>query len=227
MSMTIRTFLRGSVVAVALLSSGAVAAQAREKAMAFAAGSIRSVADADAALAAAAAERAEIEARYVAEEQACHPKFFTTSCIDKAKDRRRIALSSVRQVEIEANAFKRQTRVLERDKALTERLEKDERERQERVIRQAATPAETPAVRHEAPATPPSSTTPDRVEKHEAKVRQQRAEESAMAEKRAANVAAYEKKQREARERQQKVAQRKAEKEQKRKAAQAEGNKPD
>ncbi|HZW20443.1 hypothetical protein [Noviherbaspirillum sp.] len=189
----------------------------------FPPGSIRSVSEADIALADASAERAGIEARYLADEQGCHPKFFATSCIEQAKERRRAALAAVRPVEIEANAFKRQARVAERDKALAERMEKDEKERQERQERQerdGRMPGADPGSKADAPANPPGKVQTtifdDRVEKHEAKMKQRQAEEAADAAKRAENIAAYERKQQEALERQRKVAERKAEKERKR-----------
>lgn len=190
----------------------------------YPAGSIRSVVEADAALAAASAERAEIEARYVTEEQACHPRFFATSCIDQAKERRRVALAILRPVEIEANTFKRQARVTERDRALSERLEKSEKERMERESRPAVEeprPAEPASVSDEAAH---KAAGPSRQEKHEEKVRRQKAGDASMATKREAKIAAYEKKKRDALERQQKVAERKAEKERKRQAKQVTPN---
>lgn len=192
-------------------------------------GSIRSVEEADAALAAAAKERAEIEARYLSEEQACHPKFFATSCIEQAKERRRQAVSSLRPVEIAANTFKRQARLEQREKALAARLANDEKDRQERVGKlqdSAAESGQGASTSAEAGAADASSRNvqatlfPDRSEKHEAKLKRLRADEAADAAMRAGNIAAYEKKQQAALERQQKVAQRKAEKERKRKAKQ-------
>lgn len=220
---------------VATASFGqAVSGQGREKVTdRFPSGSIRSVPEADAALSEAAAERSEIEARYVVEEQACHPNFFTTSCIQKAKDRRRIALAALRAIEIEANAFKRKARVAERDQALVERLEKDERQRQERESRVPAAEPAPAAVNIEEPVQKAQPTndlatekTLPREKSQPPAVKRQIAEDPISAEKRAANIAAYEKKKREALERQQKVAQRKAEKEQKRKEKQAETANP-
>ncbi len=191
-------------------------------------GSIRSIEEADAALSAAAAERGAIDARYQTEEQACHPNFFTTSCIQKAKERRRIALSALRPVELEASAFKRKVRVSERDQALAERLEKDEKQRQERANRTPATESEATAAATPATTSEKVQTTlPNDPETQPApKAPKPRTEDRLTAEERAANVAAYEKKKREAMERQQKVAQRKAEKEQKRKSKHADNKKP-
>jgi hypothetical protein len=206
----------------------ALPGQGREKVTdRFPSGSIRSVAEADTALTAASAERAEIEARYVAEEQACHPDFFTTSCIQKAKERRRVALAALRPIEIEANAFKRKARVAERDQALVERLEKDERQRQERESRiPAAEPAAASSTADESSHKVETILSPVPEKAPASAVKRPKAEDSISAEKRAANIAAYEKKKRDALERQQKLAQRKAEKEQKRKEKQAEAGNP-
>ena len=212
--------------AMAQHASDAVAAVSAR----YPSGSIRSVAEADAALAAAAKERTEIAARYAAEEQACHPKFFTTSCIDQAKERRRKAEASIRPVEIEANTFKRQARLDHREKALAERLEKEERQRQERANKGQSPERKARQLDMQLP--PPESATAesvqetqsnapsDRSAKHEAKLKQKQAEDAANAEQRAENIANYEKKKQEALERQQKVAERKAEKERKRREKQ-------
>jgi colicin import membrane protein len=193
----------------------------------FPPGSIRSVEHADGALSEAAVERAEIEARYLAEEQACHPDFFTTSCIQKAKERRRIALSALRPIELEANAFKRKARVTERDQALAERLEKDEKQRLERAGRVTASEGEAVDSSSNVSAEKSQTANSPVPEKQPApKAPRQKTENRLSVEQRAANVAAYEKKRREAVERQQKVAQRKAEKEQKRKSKQAENKRP-
>lgn len=190
-------------------------------------GSIRSIGEADAALSEAAAERAEVEARYLADEQACHPNFFTTSCIQKAKERRRVALSAIRPVELEASAFKRKLRVTERDQALAERLEKDEKQRQERTSSMPAVEPEVVAGAPEASSPKVQTTLFSKPEKQPSSTAsRQKSGDGVSAEERAANIAAYEKKKREALERQQKVVQRKADKEQKRKAKQAENEKP-
>jgi len=231
--MRTRTMTIALALMAALLSASSLAVAAAEVRASvskrFPPGSIRSVEEADIALADASAERADIEARYLTDEQACHPKFFATSCIEQAKERRRAALSAVRPVEIEANAFKRQARVTERDKALAERLEKDEKERQERQEKDGRQPAAEPGSKTDLPASPPGKVQTtifdDRIEKHEAKMKRLQEEEAANAAKRAENIAAYERKQQEALERQQKVAERKAEKERKRNGKPAEGAK--
>lgn len=187
----------------------------------YPAGSIRSVQDAEAALADVRQEQAEAEARYLAEQQACHPKFFATSCIEQAKERRRQALSAVRPVELEANTFKRKKRLAEREQALAERLAKDEHNRSRNAgqgVPEEATALPAPAAARPDEPEPQEQSAPldDRQAQHDAKRQRREAEEMANAGKRAANIAAYEKKQRDAEARQRKVAERKAEKERKR-----------
>jgi colicin import membrane protein len=221
--------LSASLAALAAIWTGHAFAQpsAAER---FPAGSIRSIAEADAALAEAATDRKRIEARYQAEEQGCHPKFFTTSCIEQAKERRRTAMSALRPVEIEANAFKRQAQAAEKDKALAERLAKEEKDRQERKARTSrptATGSDADAMPKESSREEQPRLFSDRDEKHEAKLKQKQADDAANAEMRAENIAAYEKKKQDALARQQKVAQRKAEKEKKRQAKHLKGSKSD
>ena len=60
-------------------------------------------------------QRDSINKRYKDEEAQCLTKFFVTSCIDDAKERRRIGLRSVRYIEVQANAFKRAYNAEQRD----------------------------------------------------------------------------------------------------------------
>ena len=187
----------------------------------YPAGSIQSVTDADDALADMAKERAEIEARYVAEEQACLPKFFATSCIEQAQERRRAATMQLRAVELEANTFKRRARVAERDKALEERRRQDESEGAERARRQqeaasARANQETVSPTEEDPSRKAPVGPADREKRHQAKRNRERAEEADKAQERAENVAKYERKVQAVKARQQEIASRKAEKEKKR-----------
>ncbi|HZW13599.1 MAG TPA: hypothetical protein VFF81_10470 [Noviherbaspirillum sp.] len=190
----------------------------------YPAGSIKTVETADAALADVGRERAAIEARFSAEEQACHPKFFTTSCVEKAKERRRQALARLRKVELEANAFKRQDRAQERDKAVAERqarAEADRLERERALQEKPSGPTDAPQpekrnIERSAPAV-----FPDRVAEHEGKMKRLQQEEQAGEKRRAEKVADYEKKVKAAQERQRKIAERKAKKEAKQRAKQA------
>lgn len=82
-----------------------------------------SVADADMALEAAADRRIRVAAQFEKDERACYEKFFVTSCLDRAKERRRIMLFNVKLLENDANLFKRRARVEERDKKLANQPE--------------------------------------------------------------------------------------------------------
>ncbi len=159
-------------------------------------------------LAAVAAERAAIEARYAEREVVCYDKFFVNRCLDEAREVRRAALVTQRAIEIEASHYLRRLKVDERDKAIAEA---DAAYAQEEAKLAAAPPAvKDPA----AAALPPPRTKPA-----ESRVRsQQRAQESAAnaekeAAERAANVAAYEERRRKSEERQKEVARRVAERE--------------
>lgn len=209
------------------ISAGSVSAQGRDGiAVRFPAGGIQSVEVADAALAETAKERSEIEARFSQEEGECHSRFFATSCIDQAKERRRLALLQVRRVEMEANTFKRRSRVDSRDEALESRKERQETERAAHIQREeeesrrreksrisSNTPAE---IKPEAPTSVQKDGGLDRRAQHDARVKLAQEKDAREAAKRAENIAAYERKVKEAKERQAEVAARKAEKERKR-----------
>ncbi|MGH8806491.1 MAG: hypothetical protein ACREX0_01265 [Noviherbaspirillum sp.] len=218
----------GISVAPPLWAQGADAkqtasAESRNVAGRYPAGSIKSLEMADTALADVRRERAEIEARFSIEEQACHPKFFATSCVDEAKERRRQALAQLRPIEIEAGTYKRQARVTERDQALeSKRKQADQAGHKEDTEKTAA-----PAIDVDDASKPDGGRKvqtriySDRQVRHEAKLKRAREEEAAEAKKRAENVAAYEKKVQAAQERQREVEARKAEKEQKRRMKEA------
>jgi colicin import membrane protein len=189
-------------------------------------GSIQSVKTADQALADVQQQRSSVEAGFADEERACYKKFFVTSCVDAAKEVRRRALVELQQVEIEANAFKRRARVEERDKALA-----DKAPQAAPIVRPVKAPKNndvakeknktSPAQRSPSDSDKPdgpkrtgqSTSGSDRVAQHNAKLEKLKAEEAAGAQKRAENVAAFEKKARDAEERQREVAAKKAEKE--------------
>ena len=197
---------------LALFASCALAQPSDGIVARYPAGSINSVEQADAALTDVARERREIESRFAREEQACHPKFFATPCLDKAKERRRAASMALRHVENEAQTFKRRARVADREQALEEKQAKEKAEREERVTQRPESEGrEEP---HDAA----------RKEPHPRPAKQRKPKnESLDAEKRAENIAAYERKVEAANKRQKEVAERKAEKERKqqRKEAQA------
>jgi|GEM_PF-1055069 len=75
----------------------------------FAPGSINSVDRANAALAAAAQERAKSDADFAAGKQACYQKFLANACIDQISTGHRAREAEIRAVEVEAKRFKRYT----------------------------------------------------------------------------------------------------------------------
>ncbi|WP_157691729.1 hypothetical protein [Noviherbaspirillum autotrophicum] len=204
---------------VVLLAQG-VSAQSAESASVAArypSGSIRSVEAAEQALVDAAKERAEVEQRFLAEKNACLSRFFASSCEEGAREQRRAALEGLKAVEVEANAFKRRERVIERDRALEEKRVQDEKERQERMRQQderAAQPRAQAEPRQNAEkAVQAEARSSDRQARHQEKLRRIEADEAANAQKRANNIAEYQKKVQAAQAHQQEVERRKAEKE--------------
>ena len=85
--------------------------------------SFESIDAADKALATAEKERGSIEARYAEQERDCRPKFFTTACLDKAREVRRSALANVRSIEVDARSYKRRAKALQRDKAMQKKAD--------------------------------------------------------------------------------------------------------
>jgi hypothetical protein len=150
-----------------------------------------SVQQADARLAETAQGRASVEARFAEREQICYAKFFVNHCLDQAKEERRAALSGLRAIEIEANRFKRAHAVEQRDLALAA----DNAKAQPpvpRPVKEKAQPAAAPQARAARQPRPVAVTDDVR---------------------RAANVAAYEKKRSAAQQRQREIAAKQLEKE--------------
>jgi colicin import membrane protein len=209
----------GSVVA---LCAALLAGCASEPEMAAAAKPVppTSVEQADQRIAAVARERAAIEARFTEREEVCYRNFLVTPCLNDAKERRRSALAAQRAIEIDAEHFKRKAKVEERDRAMAEADAKLKAE-------EARLAAEPPPPRqpNEPPPLPPAKPKPvaERMARHQDKLKAEQAREDADADKRAANVKAYEERKRESEERQRKVAERKAQKE---KEAQEKGKSP-
>jgi hypothetical protein len=225
--------VRGLVLAAALLLLAAPPASASPEQLAerYPSGSFSSAEQADRAIADVQAERKEIEARYADAQYACYSKFFSSPCVDKAREERRLALNLIGPIEVEARAYKRRDTVARRDRVLEEQQARDARDaparaEQERINQQKreqkaadvaarqVAPEKAPGGR--APATPRGDTPPktdgrDRIAEHEARMEKARQQEAADAEKRARNIADYERKQRESLERQRRVAEKKAE----------------
>ncbi len=118
-----RWTLRGALVCALSVMTVASAAESLEDALVkrYPTGSIASVATAKSALAEVDAARREAEQRFGNERMQCFEKFFTSSCLSDAKDVRRMSLSAIRRVEVEANAFIRKEKAAERDRTIAER----------------------------------------------------------------------------------------------------------
>lgn len=176
-----------------------------------------SVEQADARLAAVAAARADIEARYAEREAVCYDKFFVNHCLDEAKERRRVALVAQRNIEIEAERFKRRLKVEERDREIAAA----EAEYKAEEARLAAEPPPPP---RETTALPPPKPSPaaSRMARRKAEAKEEAARAPEEAARAAANAAAFEERKRKAEQRQKEVAQRVAEREAKAAARKAE-----
>jgi colicin import membrane protein len=194
-------------------------------------GKINSREIANQALAETEKQRALVETQFSEEEVVCYEKFFVTSCMDAAKDRRRSALKQLNAIEVEANAYNRRANIERRDQALRERQLDREAKTAER--QNAVNPA-SPGKGNEAPATPQdiadvesksrqSTSSADaaptkhyntkRAAEHAEGQAKDRAKEGAEAKKREDNAKAYEKKQQRSMERQGEIAAEKAAKE--------------
>lgn len=167
---------------------------------------VTSVAQADQQLAAVARERAAIEARFAERERVCYDKFFVNRCLDEAKERHRSSLAAQRAIEVQAERFKRQAVVDERDRKLAEA---DQHYREEEA-RLAAQPPQPARAAQEAPA-PRAPSVPGRVAARDARLKEAKAKETAEAPDRAKKVRDYESRKAESAERQREVARRKAE----------------
>ena len=160
-----------------------------------------SVPEADRKLAQAAKDRAQAEALFAASEQQCYARFMVNNCLDKAREKRRATLADLRAIEIEADHFKRQARVDERDREIA----KAEAQFQAEQARMAAEPPPAPVVAPPRPARVPH----DRAGEQAVKMKNLEAQEKAGAAKRAANVEAFEKRKRASEQRQKEIAEKK------------------
>jgi colicin import membrane protein len=178
--------------------------------------SIQSSESAATALAEVKEARANIEARYQADRRACYPKFFTTACLNKATERRRLDLSQVSPIEIEANAYVRKARVVERDRKLAEKAAKEGRPMPPSppLVESAidADKAAAEAAKKEAQRKARAEASAKKVAQHAENQRRLKEGASEDARQRAENIEKYQAKVRESEARQKEVAKRKAEK---------------
>jgi len=169
-------------------------------------GSIQSSETADQALREVEQQRTAVEQKYADEQHVCYSKFFATSCLDKAKDSRRVALGLIRKVEVDANAFIRTARVAQRDHDLAEKRAREATSPPKPLADVPAKQAEQENAGHS------GSDAEHRVAEHEVKVKVRAQEEAAKASERAEKAAAFDKKAADAEARQRDVAAKKAEK---------------
>lgn len=169
-------------------------------------GSIQTSEMADQALKDVDAQRAAVEQKYAGEQHVCYSKFFATSCLDAAKESRRIALGQIRKVEVDANAFIRSARVAQRDHDLAEKRAREANSPPKPLADAPTKQADEPVNAHTA------SDGERRVAEHEAKVKAKQQEDAGKSSVRAEKAAAFEKKAADAEARQRDVAAKKAEK---------------
>jgi hypothetical protein len=171
--------------------------------------------------------RDRIEERYVIEQHACYPKFFTTSCLDKVTERRRHDLATIRPIQVEANAYIRKAKVVERDRKLAEKAAENEADAAQRlqqgqdhqaIVRDKAVTDQQDAVSRESQRQKRADDAAHKKADHAAKEQQRQAHAGKDAQQRAENVTKYNKKVADAKVRQKEVADKKAQREQDRAA---------
>jgi hypothetical protein len=215
-----------ALMSVAVLASAQTPAVVTPLAERYPAGSIKSEQMAAQALAQGAADRSTLDTQYVLDQRECYGRFLVSSCLEAAKDRRRDAEKSIKQVEIEANTYRRQAQVDDRDHSLADQHARDQAESarriQEQKDRQAAAERHTKEsdgkrAQVQQRIDQNEGQAPDaRIRAHEARVAQQQAEDAAGAAQRAANAATREQRIKDAEQHRQDVARKKAETERER-----------
>ncbi|MBI3229748.1 MAG: hypothetical protein HYZ45_06095, partial [Burkholderiales bacterium] len=83
-----------------------------------------------------AVKREAVQAQFVQDEMACQPKFFMASCLESAKEKRRLALAELRPLEINAERYKRAKKVEQRDQDLAQKQREHELEMPKRLAEQ-------------------------------------------------------------------------------------------
>ena len=147
-----------------------------------------SVAQASRRLDEVARERAATLAEFAASEEVCYAKFFVNNCLDKAKEKRRSRLAILRAIEVEAERYKRQAAVDQRDREVAQAV----KEFESGEARMAALPVRTPRVVPERAAPAPKAMLKDRSGEYAAKQAERVAQAAAEAPQRAANAKAFE-----------------------------------
>ncbi len=230
MKLTLKMFAVGSIllssqfswaqVPVALDDAALQAYSVQEAVGQYPTGSIQSQEAASSALEMVTAARANIDARYKLDQRACYPKFFTTSCLNKATERRRVELLLVKPVEIEANAYVRQARVVERDRRLAEKAAENAGKPmlsgtsgENKAVTDAKN-LENESMSKEVERKARADAYAKKNEKYAEKQQNLKANEAAEEQKRAENIKKYEEKVKASEARQKEILEKKAEKEQ-------------
>lgn len=189
-----------------------------------------SVEQANAVLQEVARQRDVVQAQFVEDELACQPKFFMASCLDDAKEKRRLALAQLRPQEIRAEHYKRVIKVQERDKALAEKQRAHAEEMPKRILahkkreeelsaRDAKAQSEVDAAKAAVAAAQRARELAKRQSEADEKARIRLANRAADAKMHADKLLEYDKKQAAAAQREQKLAKRQKEKQEKNAAA--------
>jgi colicin import membrane protein len=220
-------YLLHTCITAALLATGSVALaqdaageapvqlySAKELLLRYPSNSIKSNEVAERAVAEVTKARADIEERFAADQRECYKKFFTTSCIDKIKEQRRIDLASIKPIEIEGNSYIRHAKVDERDRRLAEKNAQNAEKAAANADKPVdeRTPKEGPGATEEAQRKARADAYAKRNAEFAEKQRLLKENEAADAQKRAENVQRYEEKVRAAEEKQKEIARKKAEK---------------
>jgi hypothetical protein len=193
----------------------------------YPADSIQSESNAKSALKDVEDARGEIDARYELEQRACYPKFFTTRCLDQATERRRKDLADVRKIEVEANAYLRKAKVVERDRKLAEKAAQNESDaaqkaqqaqQHEAAVGEHLEQNQNSAAGKEAQRQKRAEDAARKREDYAEREQQRQANAAKDAEQREENVAKYNKKLKDAKARQADVAKKKAQRERERAA---------
>jgi len=231
----IRNFLSLSCFAAAVLLHAGTWAQSTSQSDADAAAysvapllqrypadSIQSAKTANQALKDVQDARARVETRYTVEQRACYPKFFTTACLDKVTEKRRKDLAAIRPIEVEANAYLRKAKVVERDRKLAEKAEQNEEDAAQHAqegkehalaVQDKAAADQQEVAGKEAQRQKRAAEAAKRKAQYEADERKREQQAAQDAQKRAENIARYNKKVKEAKARQEEVAKKKAQRE--------------
>lgn len=156
--------------------------------------------------------RSEITIAADTRDRECYTRFFVTRCLDKVKESKRLALGELRSVEVEANAFLRRERVVERDRQLEkDRLERESKTPQaERPVRMPQSVDPQQQEREQAQRKLNEEEYARRAAEHEARQERLRAKEAAGAAKRERNALARERKVQQSLERQRELEERAA-----------------